>query len=393
MVFNSSKVAETSYARFVESPDADDNRISEPVEDTGKPVETPVETPPSNGWNWVGFVKTSVLSMVIAGMLALISELVVLPYFVLSPGAATPVGKFVDIPADHRFKPAGEVMFTTVSVAQAHPLDILWAWLDPHSRIERKEDLIGKATPQQYSEANQVSMEESKMTATYQAMHRAGFNVAYRGDGAEVVGVSDNSPASGHLQADDVVVAIDGARVERAEEVGAKIRPVKPGTVVKLQVKNKDGVERSEELTTAPRPDDANLSYVGIRLQTKNPHLDTPFPLELKTQRIGGPSAGLAFTLAGLDELTKGELTGGKKVAVTGTMELDGSVGAVGGIEQKSQAVSDSGAKLFLVPEAEVRDAKKSVSKGVKVVGVSDLESALRALKDNGGDVSGVPNS
>ena len=84
---------------------------------------------------------------------------------------------------------------------------------------------------------------------------------------------------------------------------------------------------------------------------------------------MSGPSAGLAFTLTIIDKLSPGDLTGGKNVAVTGTIELDGTVGEVGGVPQKTAAAIDAGAKLFLVPSAEVREAKARAGSAMKVVG------------------------
>jgi Lon-like protease len=110
-----------------------------------------------------------------------------------------------------------------------------------------------------------------------------------------------------------------------------------------------------------------------------------PFDLEVNTDRIGGPSAGLAMTLAVLDRLSPGELTGGGKVGATGTIEADGSVGEVGGVKQKTASVRASGAKLFIVPLAEVALAKPHAGK-MQVIGVRNLEEALAALRKAGGD-------
>ena len=106
---------------------------------------------------------------------------------------------------------------------------------------------------------------------------------------------------------------------------------------------------------------------------------------------MGGPSAGLAFTLALLDELTPGELTGGKKVAATGTITPSGAVGEIGGLPQKTVAVEREGAELFLVPLAELAEAQaKAEGTNLKVVGVETLDDALAALQEFGG--SGLPS-
>jgi PDZ domain-containing protein len=118
-----------------------------------------------------------------------------------------------------------------------------------------------------------------------------------------------------------------------------------------------------------------------------------PFEVGINTDLIGGPSAGLAFTLALIDELTPGELTGGIKVAATGTIDGDETVGAIGALRQKTVAVKASGAKVFFVPSAQTKEeiaaAKRVAGKGLLIVPVADLSEALAYLKKIGGsDIS-----
>jgi PDZ domain-containing protein len=110
------------------------------------------------------------------------------------------------------------------------------------------------------------------------------------------------------------------------------------------------------------------------------------FPIDVKidTQRVGGPSAGLAFTLAIIDDLTPGSLTGDERVAVTGTIQPDGTVGEVGGVEQKAITARTNGVQLMIVPKAEVADARRGAG-DVRVVGVRNVDEALDALHEAGG--------
>ena len=130
---------------------------------------------------------------------------------------------------------------------------------------------------------------------------------------------------------------------------------------------------------------------MGVIVRTEDLRLITPFPVSINTTRIGGPSAGLAFTLALLDDLTPGELTGGEQVAVTGTILADGKVGPVGGVEQKVVAVNRTDATLFLVPPDEFEAAKAGADNDVTVVAVNTVDEALAALAAHGGNVSGIP--
>jgi PDZ domain-containing protein len=127
-----------------------------------------------------------------------------------------------------------------------------------------------------------------------------------------------------------------------------------------------------------------------VHLQTKQLRFDFPFTVNVDSAGIGGPSAGLAFTLGILDALRPGELTGGHRVAVTGTISLDGTVGPVGGVVQKTAAVRAAGIGLFLVPPQEYDMARAHAGSKLKVVRVSTLEDALRALGQQGGDLSAL---
>ena len=131
-------------------------------------------------------------------------------------------------------------------------------------------------------------------------------------------------------------------------------------------------------------------AQVGISTSTRSEKFDFPVNVEIDTGRVSGPSAGLAFTLTILDELTPGDLTGGKKVAVTGTIRADGSVGPIGGAQQKAVTARRAGAKLFLVPTEEVKEARSRAG-GMKVAGIGTLDDALRELKNFGGQDTGVP--
>jgi PDZ domain-containing protein len=108
--------------------------------------------------------------------------------------------------------------------------------------------------------------------------------------------------------------------------------------------------------------------------------------IEIDTGKVGGPSAGLAFTLAILDRLTPGSLTGGDRMAVTGTIELDGTVGPVGGVDHKTEAAISEGAEVFLVPPEEFEQAKKAARGRIKIEQVQTLDDALAALVAHGGD-------
>jgi PDZ domain-containing protein len=149
-----------------------------------------------------------------------------------------------------------------------------------------------------------------------------------------------------------------------------------------------DGTRTGEiELIAAGGDDDRTI--IGFQ-PFDTARADLPFDVDIDSGAIGGPSAGLAFTLTLIDELTPGELTGGRRVAVTGTISLDGTVGAIGGLAQKTSAVRQQGATVFLVPtaqgEADIARAREVAGDDVEIVPVATLDEALAALADLGGN-------
>ena len=131
-------------------------------------------------------------------------------------------------------------------------------------------------------------------------------------------------------------------------------------------------------------------AQIGVVTRTRNEKFDFPVDVKIDTGRISGPSAGLAFTLTIIDDLTPGDLTGGKKVAVTGTIQPGGAVGPIGGVQQKAVTADRAGAKLFLVPMPELKDARSHAG-DLKVVGIRTLDDALTELAKAGGEPSVPP--
>jgi PDZ domain-containing protein len=146
-------------------------------------------------------------------------------------------------------------------------------------------------------------------------------------------------------------------------------------------VKKADGgdqAQREVDVKLSARDDGTPL--LGITQQTWKQEFHFPFGVDIDSGQIGGPSAGLAFTLAVLDVLTPGELTGGQRIAATGTIDPDGKIGPVGGVAQKTVAVKRSGATLFLVPSEEYGQAKARAGNGLRVEKVDTLDDALKVL-------------
>lgn len=329
------------------------------------------------GWIFGGIAAGLVVVLLAVG------AFLPLPYIVFSPGSATPVDESLVITGADTFEPSGEILFLTVNVSgRAVPFQILWGWLDGDSEVVKEDEYLGGASREEVRELGRISMIESQEVATIVALETLGYDVPVSGDGAVVRAVEEGRPADGVLEVDDVIVSIDGQPVKLAPDAGELVRAHDPGESVEVGFV-RDGDTETATVETAANDDD--LAVIGVSLETEGLEIDYPVDVQIDTGKVGGPSAGLAFTLTIIDELTEGELTGGMKVAVTGTMSSDGVVGLVGGVPQKAAAAHDAGAELFLVPPGE-EDEARAHSGGVTVVAVETIDDALAALEEAGGD-------
>lgn len=345
--------------------------------------------PPQPRRRWVVIAAPIVL----ATALLLASFNVLLPYYAIAPGSATQVNDLISVADGQGFPSDGKFLLTTVSLGQVRAIDAFLGWIDPDVDIVEEERIVPPNTSRrEFRQLNLQLMDTSKQTAIVVALRRLGYNVNEKGDGALVVAVFPGLPAEGVLEPGDVITAIDGNPTPVFSTAVSLIRAHRPADRVKLDIARLDGSTRTVEIALAANPSDAASAVLGVELRTHNQQFedDAPVDVDIKSGRIGGPSAGLAFTLGVLDALTPGELTGGKRVAVTGTINLDGTVGEVGGVAQKTAAVRRSGATVFLVPEGEFKAASARAGSKVKVVKVRTLQEALDALGSLGGDLSAL---
>jgi Lon-like protease len=318
--------------------------------------------------------------------------------YALAPGSATPVTSAISVKGPTKtFSHSGEVLFVTVSLRTVDPIGYVLDKLDDNVEVVHQKALVGTAKPSQLNQVDAVQMQTSTQTAVIVALRRLGYSVTVKNLGAEVLEVEAGSPADGHLVPGDVITAIDGTPTLTNTALVDIIHSHRPGDVVKLTVQPPAGTVRTETITLGKFPPvpagqgaTPAYGYVGIGTGTKQA-ANLPVDAAIDPGNVGGPSAGLAFTLGVINALSAGDLTGGKKVAVTGTIDSEGNVGPVGGVPQKTVAVRRSGAVAFLVPPAEYNDAVRKAGSKLKIIKVSTLDDAINALASLGGDVHAIP--
>lgn len=314
--------------------------------------------------------------LVVAVCLAL--TFIRLPYYTLAPGDVLDVGAAVTVegePADID----GDLWLLFVRQrAEINGWRYLQAQFDDDIDLFPEEEFSGGFDPDEVRTMARAEMRLSQLHAQKVALETLGIEVPAL-DGVTVLAVFTGRPAEGVLEAGDVILAVDGNPTDDIEALGDYMDRVTAGVDVEVRYL-RDGEERTATVGTERADDGSTVMgvYVG-------PRYDFPVDIDIDTGSIGGPSAGLALTLSVLDALSPADLTGGLSVAVTGTIAPDGTVGSVGGVEQKTVTARANGADLFLVPADEVEIAKRRAG-DLAVVGVEDVDDALRALDAAGGE-------
>lgn len=311
------------------------------------------------------------------------------PYYVVEPGDARPTEALIDAEDVELFDPEGGVFYTTVSVHQMTRGELekyQRGDLDPIFKVYTEEEYLGDRTPSENRQENLKEMAYSKDFAKYVALTHLGYEVDIFDAGALVTSVVEGVPAATVLTKGDVIVELDSIEIQTGTDLREALTGREPGEQVELKVKPVDGGTVATRTIELARRDDGT-GYIGITTGVPDSaRFEFPIDVDIDTKQIGGPSAGLAFTLGTLDMLTPGELTGGKKVAVTGTIDINGTVGPIGGLDQKTVAARDAGADVFLVPTSEIDQALAHANDEIEIIGVANLEEALAALDGLGGN-------
>jgi len=370
-------------------PSGDPTPFSDPVlrDDTSEPAPPPEAGSRRRRW-WIALSVAAGLFV----SLLIASALVPIPYYAISPGDASSAEARITVSGVPSYHDPGEVLFVTVTSRHLTVLDGLFAWLDPDTDIVGEDQYLGNRTPQQTRQEDLRAMGFSKDVATYVALHHLGYPVQVIDGGAVIDQFASGAPVAKVLNRNDVITAVDGTRIDLPSDISKTLQGKHPGDDVTLTVRRNTTTTTEQVKVALARRDDGS-AIIGIVADVPDTvRFKFPFTVDIGTGSIGGPSAGLAFTIATLDALTPGSITGGHKVAVTGTIDVNGNVGAIGGLPQKTIAVMRAGADLFIVPKSELADAQKA-AKGsrLRVVGVDTLDEALTALADLGGNAAHLP--
>lgn len=269
----------------------------------------------------------------------------------------------------------GELNMTTVAVQHRLSLaQVMGMWADPDQRVVPIEAVFPPGLSQDdVKERNALMFSDSEANATASALRQLGLPIE-----VTVALVSEGGAAEGVLEEGDVLRAIDGEEVDRPETLQRTVAGHAPGDRVTLDVV-RDGREESIEVDLGEHPDDDSTAFLGIGMAAQ-PKGDVK--VEYNVSGVGGPSAGLMLSLAVVDKLSPGDLTDGRTIAGTGSIDGVGVVGPIGGITHKIAAAREGGAEMFLVPSENCSEALTAEAGDMKLISVKTLDAAVDALGD-----------
>jgi PDZ domain-containing protein len=315
-----------------------------------------------------------------AGLVLLVAAaaLYVIPsdQYIFLPDRARAVAPLVDVEGERADDDGGGIYYVAVDVRKATLLEKLIPRLrEGATLVEASQVRAPGQDEREHRRAEIAAMQQSQRYAAAVALRTLGYQVEIRPRGALIESIADNFPADGKLRPRDLVVAVDGTDVRSPDEFRGLIGKRRPGDVIRLRVTNA-GRARAVTIRTTTNPEDPGRPFIGVLLH--EPTVDLPVDVRINTGDVGGPSAGLAFALDLLEELGR-DVDRGRSVAATGELRLDGSVGAVGGIKQKTIGAERAGVDIFLVPGDNAGEARRHAS-DLRVVPVNSFRQALRAL-------------
>lgn len=298
----------------------------------------------------------------------------------------------IEIDGAESFPTDGRLDLLTVYIdgSRENPLDwfsVVAAWLDPRRAVVPVDHIFPAGeTDEESDERSAIAMQGSHEMATAAALDELDIDYA---SFVTVQLVSEDGPADGVLALDDEILAINGTPITSDAELRAEIADAGVGAELELRIR-RGSAEQTVTVTTEARSASDATPIVGI---VPGVRFEFPFEVDIHLQRVGGSSAGMMFALGIYDLLTPGALTGGEHIAGTGTIDADGRIGVIGGVQQKMFGARDAGADWILVAQGNCGEVVGNEPEGLRVVAVSTFSEAVDAVRaiGTGSGVDALP--
>ncbi|MFN2340838.1 MAG: PDZ domain-containing protein [Halanaerobium sp.] len=310
-----------------------------------------------------------------------ISHFIPVPYQVMQPGIAAELSPMIEVKDGYQNQ--GEFLLTAVSSRRAVAWDYFYISLfspDDKELTSISEQLPENMEMNEYIELMAELMEESKLQAQAVAFRQAEYEVEVSGEGAEVVEVMEAGSAYNNLKKGDLITAVDGKKVEMAADAVNIIKNRNIGDIVEITI-IRDQKKIDFNLETLELEGNEGNPSIGVLISSKGLDYNIPGEVNFKTENIIGPSAGSVFSLEIYNQLTAEDITGGKRIAGTGTISLDGEIGRIDGVKYKIMAAKEAGVDLFIVPEENYETASQFAGdlKLLKVKTINDIIEYLES--------------
>jgi PDZ domain-containing protein len=340
-------------------------------------------------------LKTTLL--LILGLLIAGFVVVPLPYYIEAPGATINLKDLITVNGNEDKSP-GSFSLTSVGIRQATGLTALKAKLTPFEDVISQDELTGGASNEEYNQLQLYYMESSQNAAIEQALKLAGKPYEMEFRGVYVMGIEKNSSFYGKLSVGDTVTKADGKSFKSTEEFMDYVQSRKVGQEMTITfLHGEEEKEASGKLIELPTNKKAGI---GITL-TDHSEITSDTKVNINSGSIGGPSAGLMFTLEIYEQVSGENIRQDRKIAGTGTINSKGEVGRIGGIDKKVASADKSDVEIFFAPDDEIdpevkkenpeiksnyeeaKEAAEKIGTSMKIVPVKTVQDALNYLKEN----------
>jgi Lon-like protease len=322
--------------------------------------------------------RLAAAGLLLLAVVALVLWLAPSDSYIFLPDRAHPVAPLVTVAGGRPPRDGGGIYYVDVFVRKASWLERLFPSIHEGAKIEPASVIQAPGVSEKAQHTEDLrAMSRSQEVAAAVALRTLGYKVTQRPTGVLVKNVARDAPAAGKLFPTDVIVSVGGRRVRTAKELRTILASRPAGTTFRIGVR-RGGALSQVRVKTIADPREAGRPIVGI-LASQAAIVRLPISIRIDAGDVSGPSAGLAFALDILEQLGR-DVDHGHRVAATGEIELDGTVGPIGGVEQKTIGVRKAGIHVFLVPAGENAAEARRYAHGVRIVPVQNFQQALRAL-------------
>lgn len=303
-----------------------------------------------------------------------------MPLVEFSPGGATPIPPLIDVSGVTDVETTdinGQLSLLTVRVDQPNFVETVIDWTTGVDLQNRRNVIPSGIEQEEYFRLQRLQFARAFELAAAVGLRAAGFDVEVN-DAPVVFSVLPGGPSDGRLETGDVILALDGTPVASSEELIAELQDAQEGERLELRIR-RNGDEVDVVVEAGPVPD-LERPGLGVLVMTVAGDIRLPFPIQLEATSIGGPSAGMMTALTVYDLFSAEDLAAGRVIAGTGTIDAEGRVGAIGGIEEKVVAAERAGVEILLIPASQ-RGEVDDVPPGIELVAVNTLQEAIDALR------------